>query len=417
MTQAARADTIASFTLDSGARLVVEPIASAQSAALAWLTPAGSADEPDDKLGLGAMLEELLLRGAAGKSSREIADATDLLGASRDARLETFHLALSSTFLGARFPDVARLIAGSIRQPALAEDAVDPARQLALQSLKGLADEPQSRVMYAAREFHAPDPINRSGLGTETGLASITRDDLVAYWQRRARPEGSIIAVAGAVEPNAAAGALNQLLSGWSGAAEPPAWSGAGARGYHHIESSSEQTHIAVIHDAPAEPSNDAVLERLAVAVLSGGMSGRLFTEVREKRGLCYAVSAGYAAQRDYGRVIAYSGTTPERAQDTLDVLVAELRRINEKAGAVDQSEFDRARIGLKSRLVMSGESTTARANALAADVAKLGRPRSLTEIADEIDAVTLDQLNDYLARRTLGALTVCTLGPKELAF
>jgi predicted Zn-dependent peptidase len=363
------------------------------------------------------MLEELILRGAAGRSSRDIADAYDLLGVSRDASLETFHLRLSATFLGARFEHAAPLLVSAIRDPALAEDAVDPSRQLALQSLKGLVDEPQSRVMYAAREFHAPDPINRSGLGTEEGLAAITRDDLVNYWNARAVPTGSIIAVAGAVEPDHVASVLNAQLAGWTGAAEDVQWSGEGPRGYHHVQSTSEQTHIAVIHDAPAEASDDAILERLAVAVLSGGMSGRLFTEVREKRGLCYAVSAGYASAKDYGRVVAYSGTTPDRAQETLDVLVAELRRINDEAGAVDQSELDRARIGLKSRLVMSGESTSARAGALAADIARLGRPRSLGEIAAEIDNVTLDDLSAYLARRTLGKLTVCTLGPKELKF
>jgi len=414
---AAERSAIDRRTLDAGLDLVVETIPSAKSAALTWLTPAGFAAEPESRLGLGAMLEELLLRGAAGRSSRDIADAYDLLGASRDASVETFHMRLSATFLGARFEHVAPLLVSAIRDPALAADAVDPARQLALQSLRGLADEPQSRVMYAAREFHAPKPINRSGLGSEEGLAAITRDDLVVYWNDHAVPAGSIIAVAGAVDPDQVEDVLSAQLAGWKGQTRAPEWSGEGPRGYHHVQSTSEQTHIAVIHDAPAEAHHDAVLERLVIGVLSGGMSGRLFTEVREKRGLCYAVSAGYVTQRDYGRVVAYSGTTPERAQETLDVLVEELRRINNPAGAVDQSELDRARIGLKSKLVMSGESTSARAAALAADLAKLGRPRSLDEIAAEIDKVALDDLNAYLARRNLGKLTVCTLGPRELNF
>jgi len=403
--------------LASGAVLVVETIPSARSAALSWLTPAGGATEPADKQGVGAMLEELLLRGSASRSSKEQADAFDLLGASRGAELQTLHMQYSSTFLGARFSEVAGLVVDSLRAPLIAEEAIDPARQLALQSLKGLEDEPQSRVMLAARERHAPAPFGRSGYGTEAGLNGVTRDDAAGHWGRCCVPGGSIIAVAGAVDAAAAAGELDRLLDGWSGACASPAYEGGGERGYAHLESATEQTHIAVMHDAPAEGHADAVLERLAIAVLSGGMSGRLFTEVREKRGLCYAVSAGYATARDYGRVVAYSGTTPERAQETLDVLVGELRRINSPEGAVTAEELERAKIGLKSKVVMSGESTKARAVALAADVARLDRARSLTEVAEEIDGVTLGDLNAYLARRELGELTVCTLGAKELGF
>ncbi len=406
-----------SRTLDCGATLVVETIPSARSAALAWLTPAGGAMDPEDRQGVGTMLEELLLRGSVSRSSRVQADAFDLLGASRSADLQTVHMQYSSTFLGARFSEVAALVVDSLREPAFSEDAIDPARQLALQSLKGLDDEPQTKVMLAARDRHAPPPFGRSGMGTEAGLNGVTRGDVVEHWGRCAAPRGSIIAVAGGVDVDAVEAEFNGLLAGWSGSAAGVAYSGCGGRGYEHIGSDTEQTHIAVMHDAPAEGDKDAVLERLAVAVLSGGMSGRLFTEVREKRGLCYAVSAGYATAREYGRVVSYSGTTPERAQETLDVLVGELRRINTPEGAVTAEELERATIGLKSKLVMSGESTSARASALAADVARLDRARSLTEVAEEIDGVTLDQLNAYLARRELGELTVCTLGSKGLGF
>jgi predicted Zn-dependent peptidase len=144
-------------------------------------------------------------------------------------------------------------------------------------------------------------------------------------------------------------------------------------------------------------------------------MSGRLFSEVREKRGLCYSVSAGYRPDRDYGVVTAYVGTTPERAQESLDVLIAELHRISTPEGRVTEEEFKRAKVGMKSGLVFSGESTGSRAVSLAADQRKLGRPRSLDELAQQVDAVTLDQLNAYLARRAIGAATIQTLGPRDL--
>ena len=154
------------------------------------------------------------------------------------------------------------------------------------------------------------------------------------------------------------------------------------------------------------------MLQHTATAVLSGGMSGRLFTEVREKRGLCYAVAARYTGQRDWGTVGGYAGTTPERAQETLDVFIAELRRLSE---GIDASEFQRAIIGMKSRLVMQGESSAARANTIAADVHIFGRPRSLDELTQCVDAVTLEKLNDYIKTNPPGEITVVTLGPDAL--
>jgi predicted Zn-dependent peptidase len=128
-------------------------------------------------------------------------------------------------------------------------------------------------------------------------------------------------------------------------------------------------------------------------------------------------VWASYGAEREYGRTVAYAGTTPERAQETLDVTLNELRRIGRADGKITEEELERARIGMKSRLVFSGESSSARATALAHDVRKLGRARSLDEMAARIDGVELGALNAYLAGRELGRVTVATIGPKELRF
>jgi len=151
------------------------------------------------------------------------------------------------------------------------------------------------------------------------------------------------------------------------------------------------------------------------MAVLSGGMSARLFTEVREKRGLCYSVHANYSSDRDFGLVSAEVGTQPERAQESLVVLVDELLRITTPEGAVSAEEFARAVAGMKSRLIFHGESTAARASTLAGDTFSRGAPRSLGEVAAEIDAISLEQLNAYLATRSLGRVTVQTVGPAEL--
>ena len=170
--------------------------------------------------------------------------------------------------------------------------------------------------------------------------------------------------------------------------------------------------HIALAYPTVAETDPDSVTQQAAVAALSGGMSGRLFTEVREKRGLVYAVSASYAGQKDRGDIMAYAGTTAPRAQETLDVLTSELRRLSD---GIAQDEFDRAVVGMKSRLVMQGESTSARASAIATDQYLYGRPKSLGEHAAEVDAVTLERVNEFVASRRPERMTVTTLGPAPL--
>lgn len=401
--------------LANGATLVAERIEGVKSAAVSWLVPGGSADDPAEMEGLSAMWAELLMRGAGPLSSREQADAFDRLGCARSADTGTLFMRLGATALGSRLHDALPLLVDMVLRPRFDEDAIEPARDLALQAIESLKDDPQERASLAARRRHFPVPINRSGLGTRAGLAAVTREGAVAGWRAVARPARSIFAVAGAIDADSLATTLDSLLASWTGASPEPSIGASAPRGYDHETHESNQVQIIVIHDAPTERSDESLLEKIVVSVLSGGMSGRLFSEVREKRGLCYSVHAGYRGDRDFGSVTAYVGTTPERAQESLDVLLAELARIGTPPGAVTEEEFRRAVTGMKSRLVFSGESTGARAAALASDMHRLGRARTLAELAAAIDAVTLDQVNAYVSKRRLGRMTIQTLGPKPL--
>ncbi|GAB4386501.1 MAG: pitrilysin family protein [Phycisphaerales bacterium] len=405
-------DSLQTVQLDCGTTLIVEKISGVQSVALSWLVPAGSAHDPIEHLGRAAVTSEMLLRGAGDRDSRAFADACDAAGINRSVDAGTFYMKLSASFLGDRCADALPLLVDLILRPRLEAAAFEPSRDLALQALESLRDDPQQRAILAARERHYPSPLNRSGLGTVDGLNSLSVDHIRTGWQQCARPQGSIIALAGAIDLEQARTLLAPLLADWSGSASPLAIASTAPRGYAHEPDESNQVQIVCVHDAPPAPHPDAVLERVVGSVLSGGMSGRLFTEVREKRALCYAVSASYRSDRDFGSVTGYVGTTPDRAQESLDALVQELHRIHE---GVEREEFDRAVVGLKSRVIFSGESTPARAAALASDMHKLGRPRSLQEIIDELDAITLERLNAYLSTRSLGRLTIQTLGPAEL--
>jgi predicted Zn-dependent peptidase len=170
---------------------------------------------------------------------------------------------------------------------------------------------------------------------------------------------------------------------------------------------------MAVAFPAPKESDEANILQRAVTSVMSGGMSGRLFTEVREKRSLCYSVYASYAAGRDRGAVQVYAGTTPERAQETLDVIMSEYRRLRD---GVDLNELNRAIAGMKSRLVMNRESTSARAAGMAHDQYLIGRARTLQELEDRIESITLERVNSYLGSRFNNLkCTIVTLGPTAL--
>lgn len=398
--------------LPCGMPLICERMEGVKSLGLSWLLPFGSAHDPQARLGMSAMLSQLLFRGAGALDSRAQADALDRLGVGRSCETQTFRLALSATMLGSNLAGALPLLVDAVRRPAIDEASFDAVKDLCLQALEGLDDDPQTKVMLNLRAAHAPSPINRSGMGTVEGLEAISRDELRDAWGATARPGGAVLALAGDVDPDAAFDLLSTLLDGWAGATPDPDARGEPMRGYTHETLETAQVHIALAHDAPAESDRNATLERVVASVLSGGMSGRLFTEVREKRSLCYSVSASYGTDRTFGRVAAYVGTTPERAQEALDVLWGELTRISK---GIDQSELDRAIVGMQSTLVMSGESSSARASAIAQDFRKIGRPRTLDERIDEIGRVTLKGVNDYLSTRRLGVCTVATIGPKAL--
>jgi predicted Zn-dependent peptidase len=151
---------------------------------------------------------------------------------------------------------------------------------------------------------------------------------------------------------------------------------------------------------------------RGAVGVLSDGMSSRLFTEIRENRGLVYAVSAACHSLHDRGSVLCYAGTTTERAQETLDVLTAELLRL---ADGIQEDELKRLKARIKSALIMQQESSTSRSRSIAFDWYHLGRIRSLDEVGGLVDGLTCESINAYLAEHPPQDMAAVTLGEKPL--
>jgi predicted Zn-dependent peptidase len=396
----------------NGLTLLAEKMPGMQSAAMTLLVPAGSSTDPVDRSGSATVLSDLVLRGAGNRDNRQLTDYLDGLGLQRSAGVGIHHTRFGSAALAEKVIEGLATYADIIRRPKLPKDGFEPARDLALQALAGIDDEPRQLLFMKLREWHFPSPFGRSSLGQKEHLEKLTLDLCKADFNLRFHSRGAILSIAGNIDFNAVKGEVERHFGDWIGK-EPESIREMPPPGnFHHVEQKSEQTHIGIAYPSVPETDPDYYVLRMAIECLSGGMSGRLFTEIREKRGLVYNVSAGYSSLKGKGSILGYAGTSNERAQATLDCFIAELHRLSE---GVTQAELDRAKIGLKASTIMQGESTSARSGAIAHDYFMRGRIRTLDEITGAIDAVTLDQVNAYLAAHKPGPFTIVTVGPKEL--
>ena len=179
-----------------------------------------------------------------------------------------------------------------------------------------------------------------------------------------------------------------------------------------HLSKQLDQTQITLAFPSVPIGHPDFYNARGAVGVLSLDMSSRLFTNIREKHGLCYSVHASYETFRDRATIVGYAGARPELAQETLDRMLEEFRNL---VNGIEDEELDRVKIGLKSSLIMRQESTGARAGSIASDWYFLNRVRPLEELQSAIDGMTIPGVLDYLRRFPAKDFTIVTLGPAAL--
>jgi predicted Zn-dependent peptidase len=397
----------------SGLVLVAETMPSVKSAAFTLLLPAGAAYEPSGEGGAATMLAEWISRGAGPRDSHELLAALDNLGVSHGESAQTLHTSIAAATLGRNLIPALELFADMVLRPHLDDEEVEPIRALALQNLRSLEDDPGTKVIYELRKRHFPDPWGRPAPGTPETVATLSPEDLRRFHQQSYRPNGAILGVAGAIDWPAVRDAVAALFGSWSPRPAPLVQERPSGPSRDHIFRETQQIQIALAYPAVTVASPDYYRARAAVAILGGYSSARLFTEVREKRGLCYSVYATYESQLDRAAVLCYAGTAPDRAQETLDVTLAEIRRLGKEGIASEELETMRA--GLKSALIMQQESSMSRSGSLASDWFYLSRVRSLDEISAALDALTPESVARYAAEQDLDAMTLVTLGPTAL--
>lgn len=397
----------------NGLILLAEPMPHVQSAAFSFLISAGAAFEPEDRAGSASMLGEWITRGAGDRDSRELLAALDELGVSHAVGAQTVHASVSAASLGRNLVPSLSIFADILRRPRFEDEEVDSIRGLCVQSLRSLEDDPGSKTITELRRRHFPDPWGRSSIGSIEGVTATTPDDLRALYRRTYRPDHAILGVAGAFDWKTLRAEVDRLFGDWEPGDSPTLTERPGGPSRDHIPQETQQTQIALAFPTVPVAHADYYRARAATAILGGYTSARLFTEVREKRGLCYSVFASYEAHRDRAAVVCYAGTAPERAQQTLDVTLDELRRL--AADGIEAEELDTMRAGLKSALIMQQESSMSRSASLAADWFHLGRVRPLDEISAALDSLTPTDVGEFASRMDLDSMTILTLGPSPL--
>ncbi len=399
-------------TFPNGLTLLAERMDHVRSATMYMIVPGGYTYDPLDRLGTATVLAEMLPRGAGNRDSKTLSLDLDNLGADRGESVGPFNIVLSAGTLARNLPAVLDIYADIVRRPHLPDDELESAQELALQDILGLEDSPQEKVILELKSRYFPPPLNQSRYGTEDGVQAVTPKFLREHYAARFRPHGAILSVAGAIDWPALRDRVEKLFGDWSGVATPSPEPGAHTPKSAHVQKDTQQTQIALAFNGAAFADPDYYAARGAVGVLSGGMSARLFTEVREKRGLCYSVYATHDTVKDRGAVVGYAGTGADRAQQTLDVMLGEFRRL--KDGIADD-EVDRVRAALKTSLVMQQESTSSRASSMASDWFYLKRVRTVEEIGAAIDGLTAAKILGYLDRFPFRDVTVVTLGSAPL--
>jgi predicted Zn-dependent peptidase len=403
---------IEQHTLSNGFQLLIENMSDVQSAAFSLMVPAGTIYEPAAASGTSAALCDMVMRGAGPYDNRGLTTAIDRLGIQRHEHVGWNFLSFGGAMLSNILPDALKIYADVARRPRFPEEEFEPVMAGLTQGLLAQEDEPQRKLSTELRKRTYRSPWGRSSDGELPELPNISLKSLQHLYGRCFRPNGAILGVAGRVDPRAVLQQVEELFGDWKRLTDVEPEIGDRGPLVDHIVHSSTQVQIGIAEEAPPFGHPDYYAAWAASSILGGGPSARLFTEVRERRGLCYSVSTNLNSLKTEGRMMTYAGTTVERAQETLDVTLGEIRKLRE---GIDPAELSRCQARAKSALIMQQESTSARASSLARDWFHLGRVSTLDEVRREVETLTVKAVTDVVDRYSAAEPTILTLGPQPL--
>ncbi len=404
-------------TLDSGLRLVIEPMPSIRSACVAAWIATGSRHERPSEAGVSHLIEHLVFKGAASRSAEEIAVAIDSVGGDLNAATDR-----ETTSYYARVPsdhvDLAiDLVSDVVCRPTLTQQSIDTERQVVLEEIRRYEDTPDELIHdHFCACMWPTNGAGRSILGSDATLNELSRDGILGYYRRRYTAGNAIVSIAGNVDVGEArAMVLERFGDLPAGPPGPSGWERAQADGggVRCATRDLEQVHVTL--GWPAIASSD--LRRYTQAVLDGvyGATGssRLFQQVRENRGLAYSIWSEPILFPDAGALSVYAGTAPENVAELIEVTLAEAAKLAD--GKFRSDEVRVAREQFKGATALEMEMTDVRASRNARSLLVHGRLILYEEFAQRLDAVTDEDVRD-VAREVLrpDRLALAAIGPIE---
>jgi predicted Zn-dependent peptidase len=412
---------IRTHILDTGTTVLIDEMRDVRSFALGIFVRAGSGDEPAARQGMSHFLEHLLFKRTRRRTNGEISRIIDRLGGEVDAFTTKEYTGFYVHTLDAHFDVALDLVADVVLAPAFNAADIETERGVILEEIGEANDNPDDLVHELfVRSFWKSHPLGAPILGTSRTVGAITRKDLYAYYADRYVPSNFIVALAGKVHASRALEAIEKVFSrrrGSSGGSRRRAPEPRRPRAHAHLglrpRKGLDQVHLCLGFEAPAQASRRRFAAALLDIVLGGGMSSRLFQEVREKRGLAYSIGSSLNAYRLGGYETVSAACAPRNLPRVIDVTVRELRKL--KHAGVTDGELDRAKENLQGGLVLSLESTVSRMSSAARQQLYLGRVERPEELIARIDAVTRDEVDEEADRLFDGrALSLAVVGNVE---
>lgn len=380
--------------------------------------------DPISRCGLASLTVEMVQRGAGPYNSRQLVAAEDNLGIDSNGSSSTSITGFSAAMPADSLVPAIGLLADLVRRPHLPIDQFDDAKMMLRQEMLANQDEPTQRLMRRLRERQYGVALGRSGVASPQSLETLTMDDVREFYTEHYHAGQSILSLAGNFDDAQVNDAIDAAFGDWKSGS----WDGLPTPnpidGHEHIELPSSQTHIGFAYDNIPYGHPEYFVMRAGIGILSDGMSSRLFDRVREKHGLCYSVFANThsvpaSTNREgkpipaAGAVFGYAGTTPQRAQQTLDLTLHEIKHLCDD---LEESELERWKVRIQSSLIMEQESANSRAGSLASDQFQLGRVMPTEELESIIESVTLEQIKTYYQSHTPESFRIVTIGPEPLA-
>ena len=400
--------------LDSGATVVTEHMSDVRSVSVGFWFDVGSRDEPEQIAGTSHFLEHLLFKGTARHSAKDIADAFDAVGGDVNAftgkELTCYYARVLDDDLGMALETLADMITHSKIDP----EELESERGVILEEIAMHEDAPDELVHdLFSRSMWDGHPLGRPVLGYNRTVSSVARDEIVDYWHARYSPPNLVVAAAGNVDHDALVERVETLFASSSpgirtvrdGAAPSP------HSGINVHKRPTEQAHIVLGASGLNRKHPDRHALTVLDVVLGGGMSSRLFQEVREKRGLAYAVYSYRSLFADAGAFAIYAGTTPQNAQTVMDITRNEISSMI--ADGITDAELERAKGHLRGSLVLSSEDPGSRMNRLGRQQLTTGEILSVDELIGRFEALQIEDIK-HVADVVLGPrkLQTTIVGP-----